>query len=353
MVNPLFVQNAVFPWTKLPAAFFSLSALYYFLRFRDGHAPRTTAVLCSIALAAGLLTHFSAAPYAVALALAWCVGRPKDWQRPDFLRTTAVAAVAGLLLLTTWFGWAFATYGLSGTLATNTSITTVAGDASAQVGRMLLNLRDTLVPHFLRPLDAALIAQSSPWGYARDWFFQSYQLNLFFALGSIGWLVVLREIWRQPGNAVLSARSFWWRFGLIVILLGIVTHGARDEWGLTHICLQALVLLGLAFLAARWSTLTLPWRRLMVAGVTLDFIAGIALHFAVQNHALDRWFAPERNYWNVVASHNPQAMQNAQGMVANHVDTLNAAVSSSALVLALLTAILMLALRRSLLAAKS
>ena len=31
----------------------------------------------------------------------------------------------------------------------------------------------------------------------------------------------------------------------LVIGLGVAAHGARDVWGLTHICLQALVLLGL------------------------------------------------------------------------------------------------------------
>lgn len=354
IVNPLFVQNAVFPWTKLPAAFFTLSALYFFLRFRDGQSPRLSAILFSLTLAAGLLTHFSAAPYAVVLALAWCLGRPADWRQPGFVRTTVIAAGTGLLLLATWFGWAFATYGVGGTLATNTSVTTVAGDAAAQLGRMGLNLRDTLVPHFLRSLDPTLIAQSSPWGYARDWFFQNYQLNLFFALGSVAWFVVLRELWRQRIDAPPGVRRFWWGFGLGVIVLGIVTHGARDEWGLTHICLQALVLLGLAFLAARWTRLDRGWRSLILAGATLDFIAGIVLHFAVQNHALDRLLVPARDYWSTVASHNPQAMQNALGLHVNAVVPIPGAYPPvSGLVLALLAAILILALWRSQAATKS
>lgn len=349
MVNPLVVQNAVFPWTKLPAAFFILSALYFFLRWRDDRTSRVMAVLFSTALAAGLLTHFSAAPYAVALALAWCLGRPTGWRRPDFLRTTAIAAGAGFVLLVTWFGWAFATYGVAGTLATNTAVTTVATDLSSQIGRMVLNLRDTLVPHFLRSLDPALIAQTSPWGYARDWFFQNYQLNLLLALGSTAWLVVLRECVRLWPQAPTRARWFWSGFCILVVVLGLITHGARDEWGLTHICLQAFVLLGLAFLAALWSTLTRPWRRVLVAGATLDFTAGIALHFAVQNHALDRWLTPERNASEIITSYNPQTLQNSMGLIVNRVETLHAAfTTSSALVLAGLATILGLALYRCL-----
>src|SRR5271170_3715246 len=35
MLNPLFLQNATYPWTKLLAVFFILTGLYFFLRVRD------------------------------------------------------------------------------------------------------------------------------------------------------------------------------------------------------------------------------------------------------------------------------------------------------------------------------
>lgn len=347
MANPLFVQNSVFPWTKLPAAFFVLSALYFFLLRRDGDASLRTAAWFSLALAAGLLTHYSAAPYAIALGLAWWCWRPAGVARLNFMRVTVGAAGLGALLLVTWFGWAFATYGFAGTVATNTAVTTVAADASAQLGRMLLNLRDTFVPHFLRSPDPALIAQTSPWGYARDWFFQSYQLNLFLALGSVAWLAVLwegRKLWR---TAAASTRWFWAGFCGLVILLGIVTHGARDEWGLTHISLQALVLVGLAFLASRWHDLGRGWRRLLLGGLAVDLACGIVLHFAVQNHLLDRWLTPARNASEIIASYNPQTLQNLIGLIVNQVTTLHGALNpSSGLVLAGQAAILGLALYR-------
>jgi hypothetical protein len=96
------------------------------------------------------------------------------------------------------------------------------------------------------------------------------------------------------------------------------------------------------------------WRSLILAGATLDFIAGIVLHFAVQNHALDRLLVPARDYWSTVASHNPQAMQNALGLHVNAVAPIPGAYPPvSGLVLALLAAILILALWRSQAATKS
>lgn len=347
MVNPLFVQNAVFSWTKLPTALLVLTALHFFLRSREGGAPWTTALLFAVCLAAALLAHYSAAPYLVALALGWLIWRPAGWSVPTYLRVTTGAAVAGLALLATWFGWAIATYGIAGTLGTNTSVTTVAPDAGGQLMRVLLNLRDTLVPHFLRSPDPALIAQTSPWGHARDWFFQAYQLNLPLACGSVGWVVILRELGRQWTGTAPAVRRFWMIFVAIVVVLGVAAHGARDVWGLTHICLHTLVLLGVAVVAARWRELGRAWRLAVIGGATLDLVAGIGLHFAVQNHALDRWLTPERGAFEITASYNAQTMKNLIGLMVNRFDTFhNAFAPAGSVTVALLGVILATALWR-------
>lgn len=329
MVNPLFVQNAVFSWTKLPTALLVLTALHFFLRSREGGAPWTSALLFSTCLAAAVLAHYSAAPYAVALALGWLIWRPQGWSTAAYLRVTTGAVVAAGLFLATWFGWAIATYGVAGTLGTNTSVTTVASDTGGQLMRVILNLRDTLVPHFLRAPDPALIAQTSPWGYARDWFFQCYQLNLPLACGSVGWLVILRELGRQWTGTAAVNRRFWVFFVAIVLVLGVAAHGARDLWGLTHICLHGLVLLGVVVLAARWPALGRGWRLAAIGGATLDLVAGIGLHFAVQNHALDRWLTPERTAFEIMASYNPQTLKNLIGLMVNRLDTFHNAFAPS------------------------
>jgi hypothetical protein len=89
-----------------------------------------------------------------------------------------------------------------------------------------------------------------------------------------------------------------------------VAHGARGAWGLAHICLQPLALLGLAFLASQWNCLGVTWRRVLIAGVALDFVLGIALQFGAQSYLLDHWFAPALTAAESLVSYSPSAMIN-------------------------------------------
>ncbi len=294
MVNPLFVQNATFAWTKLPAAFFALAGLYFFLRAVRAERPAIHAALCAALLGAGLLAHYSVGPYVLLLVGGWLV---VSWQRrtePTWWRATLGAVLAGGGVLATWFAWSLSAYGTRGTLLANTSVLAADTTPGGQLARMALNVRDTVVPYFLRSFDQSLIAQTGAWGAWRDAWFQLYQVNLLFAFGSVAWLVLgmaLFRAWRAapPGNE----RSGWAAFACGSVLLGVAVHGARDLWGLAHICLQPLVLLGLAFIAARWPRLSRGWQRLLIAGAVVDFCLGIALHFAVQHLAYERWVGPK------------------------------------------------------------
>ena len=310
MVSPLFVQNATFAWTKLPAAFFVLAALYFFLRAWDGGTSPTTLVLGGTLLAAGLVAHYSAGPYAVMLAIAWLTLRPPALRGGAWWRATGLAVLAGALVLVMWFGWSWLAYGARGTLLSNSSVTSGDMHHGNQAVKIGLNLFDTFVPHIFRRFDPALIAQRSTWGWWRDVFFQCYQLNLPLAFGSVAWLAILRELVRASRAAAPGVARFWVLFAIGVVFLGIATHGERDHWGLTHICLQAFVLLGLAFLAAHWSDLGRGCRLALIAGATVDFTLGIALQFAVQNFAPDRWLAAGRSLDDTIASYNATALMN-------------------------------------------
>jgi len=291
-VNPLFVQNAAFQWTKLPTAACVLAALYFFLRAYDFAAPRATPLLFAASLATALLIHYSAGPAALVLAAAWVARGWPHRRDAAWWRTTLTAALAGALILTTWFAWSLAHYGAAGTFLSNSSVQSPDARTGNQLLKILLNLRDTFVPHFLRPLDSTLIAQRNSWGAARDWFFQVYQLNLPLAFGSVAAFALARELLRTARATTPAARRGWTLALTTLVLLSVAVQGERDHWGLTHICLQSLVLLGLAFLAARWPTFSRSWHLALIAGATFDFLTGIALHFAAQNFALDRWFAP-------------------------------------------------------------
>ncbi len=292
IANPMFVQNATFAWTKLHAAFFTLAAFHFLLRAGDADAPRA-GVLAALALAAAILTHYSAGPYALVFAAVWLArGR---WRDAAWWRGTAVAAFAGAAVLALWFGWALAAYGWRGTFLTNTSVTDAAPGLGAQLQAAALNVRDTLVPHFLREVDYGFFAQRHAWGRWRDWWFSLYQLNLFFLCGSAAWLAVLAALAQGARSAAPRSRAGWAAGIVAIALLGVMVHGGRDTWGLAHICLQPLALGGLALLAARWDALGAGWRRLVVAGAAVDFALGIGLQFGCQSLLIDQWLgaAPE------------------------------------------------------------
>ncbi len=347
MVSPMFVQNATFAWTKLPAAFFTLAAVHYFLRAGET-ASRSAGVWCAVTLAAALLTHYSAGPYAVVIAGAWIVrGAGRRFEAP-WWRETATAFATGTAVLAAWFGWALAAYGVRGTFLTNTSVTETAPSVGAQLTVSGLNIRDSLVPHFLRTTDSGFIAQSSPWGWWRDWFFQLYQLNLFFAFGCAAWLVILVVLVRGGQETPAGKRLGWIAALSATVVLGIGVHGARDTWGITHICLQPLVLAGLALLAAWWETLGCGWRRLIVAGAALDFVCGIALHFGVQSFLLDQWHAPGRTSAQTLASYTPIAQLNLRAKLQGQWTFFGDAFAAhEAAILALLALVLALALYRA------
>jgi hypothetical protein len=79
---------------------------------------------------------------------------------------------------------------------------------------------------------------------------------------------------------------------------------------LAHICLQPVVLLGLAFLAARWESLSHVWRRIVIAGATLDLALGILLQFGAQSFLLDQWLAPQRSAAETFSSYSFIATRN-------------------------------------------
>ena len=348
MLNPLFAQNSTFAWTKLPTVFFVLTALFFFLRAHDPAAPRTAGILFSASLAAGLLTHYSTGPYALALAVGWPL---LGWARrgdPTWWRTTTGAVAAGLIVLATWFGWALAEFGWHLTFLSNTSITDQAPTSGEQFRVILLNIRDTLVLHFLHPVDSTQIDQNSAFGWWRDWFFNFYQTNFFFAFGTVTWAGILAGLVRNWPNTPTLRRLFWAIFILGTAGLGIAVHGGRQTWGLAHICLQPLVILGLASLAAHWNTLGRNWRIALAAGAALDFLFGIALQFWVESDSLSRTFTASAAVGGIGLDYSLATQINLHAKQLNHwifVGDIFAA--HAGLVCGLLSLLLLLALVRA------
>lgn len=287
MLSPLFVQNSTFPWTKLPTAFFVVLAVA--LATGPGAKPRDFA-LALVALAAGLLTHYSAAPWIIALgtgalaAGAW--RRVEPVGRPALLR----GGLAAALLASTWFGWAALQYGFA-TLATATSTVghAPAVDAGRRVAIAAANVGHSLMPDFGSPAGAMLLSQPEPVGRFHDVAFVFYQVNLVTAFGVgnlfvLGWLMA-----RTPGG---RGRRFWVATIGVAVVTGIGAHSRLDELGLAHISLQPLVLMGLSWIAREAGAIP---RWLCVvggAGLIMDFVAGILLHFGLQSLVLMQWLHP-------------------------------------------------------------
>ena len=289
MFQPMFVQNVSYSWTRMTAVLFVLSAVGFYVEgWRRGDFGRTLfAFVCG---AAAILTHYSSAPYVLFLALHQLgVVLPRR-QRP--LRELAALGLAGGIVVAPWVLWAGAVYG-GGTILT-------AGLASsgkplptfgANLVKAALNLRDTFVPPLLRdvPRDPGVPAFS--WGRLRDEAFLGYQGNLIFALGSLGAALVAIEAFRSRRRGREGPRAdtwgFWVPLAIFVILAGIGVQGGREPLGLAHTAQQPLVMIGVAFLAARFGSWP-PWlRRLAAAGWLLDAALGVLLSFWLQSYPLD------------------------------------------------------------------
>jgi hypothetical protein len=291
MFNPLFVQNATYSWTKLPAAFFVLSGTYFYIagwRFGD---PRRI-VASFIALGAGVLTHYSSCTYALFLALHYLLflfpARAARWK--ELLAASACTAV----ILGSWLGWVVSEYGARAVVASVSSVQDRAGLPTREgLGVVARNLRDTLVPHLdvgRRP--GQLGGRPTAWSDLRDILFNNYQQNLFLGLGFFGWALLLYDITRTRGSpaavrGALPNRSaghwFWAGFAFFNVVAGTAAHPTEVTLGLAHVVLQPLILLGIAFLASRFVDWGRAVRWLAIAGLAVDVAAGVLLHFWFQS----------------------------------------------------------------------
>lgn len=289
MLSPLFVQHATFPWTKLPVAYFLVLAADLLTRRTD--APGRFLAVALVALAAALVTHYSAAVWIIALGLAWLAVHGRRLSEPAIRRALLLGGAAGMLLFLTWLGWSLKTYGPG--LTFSISATTGLEEKFTgldRLGNILGNIYRTLVPAWLWEGLPAELAQPDQLARLRDRWFCLYQLNLPFAFGLGGLLMLGRLLPALPAG---ETTRFWWLAASLAVAVNAVVH-QPEPLGLTHLALVPLVLLGLAWLAAGAHTLPAAWRRLWVLGLALDFGFGLALHFGVQSLWLDRWLHPGR-----------------------------------------------------------
>jgi hypothetical protein len=310
-LNPFFVQNATYPWTKLLSAFFVLLGIGYYLRGWSKNDPGRM-LACSLALAGGCLAHYSAVPFVVAVAVHYCVRLAWTAGRRVWIELPAMA-LGGAAVLATWFGWSLAVLGARSTFASNTSVLDSASLTFAEnVLKIAGNILDTFVPHFFwNAMERSANAAHRGMGYVHDYFFLIYQPNVLTAVGLVGGFAAAYIFWRNGrelrnlrragavSHRVAEQRVFWWIVVGVGLVLGIGSAGTRIRLGVAHVTLQPLVLLAVVAIAAGWSTLSRRWREAVLWGAVADFSLGILLHFLAQtaNPALRTVADLPRRYW--------------------------------------------------------
>jgi len=286
MLNPMVAQNTTFAWTKLTCTFWILSGSYFLLRGvidEGGRRERITGFLC---LTAGMITHYSAGPWILAWLAAYGIWWLRQCRQSPSPRELAMIALPCALLAFTWFGWAGHTFGWQETGTSNS----VATEWQRQTpgDRLLVplgNVFNTLVPHPFRSMDKGLIAQVSVGGRVRDYFFNIYQTNLPLAAGFSGLLVCLLAWRRLPAGSsgVPDTEKRLWRWFMpFIVMTGILVHTPPDDWGVAHICLQPLVIMGLAWISGRLPGLPTAARVGFILLLLWDVGAGIVMQFLIE-----------------------------------------------------------------------
>jgi hypothetical protein len=276
-MNPVVMQNVTYTWTKAFTAFYVVLALWFYLagwRKND----RLRRIVAFVALSMGLLSHYSAGPYLVFLALHYLLRVYRERPR-RFGELATIATVCGLFLAT-WFGWSIAAYGTRATFTANSS-----SQHGANPEKIAANLRDSIVPVVLRnPFFLGDFGRQGLAGTVRDQLFVFYQTNAIFSMGLAGGPLVLwllYGIFRRPFRSS-AERGFWLAMIPFCVVLGIAVVGERDPLGVAHLTLLPLEILGLSLLAA-----TFPLRRtvllFLMAGCLIDFSGGILLHAHVES----------------------------------------------------------------------
>ena len=294
---PSFAENATFTWTKLLAAFYVLTAMLLVTR-RDAAASPRRLLLAGALLGAGVAVHYSSAVYSLILGFAIVVAAAcrdlpavrGSW--PGRIAESCIAAasfgLSQVVVLLPWLVFSWATFGLHGTLATNTAVTDAAGMSPMDnLWKVACNCFDTLVPHFLRerpPLIAELMAQPNRLAALRDWWFAPLQVNFPMAVGTVTQFVAVAVgLWIMASSMAsreTRRRGVLWAWLFVTgFVLGVAVHGARDTIGLAHICLQPLIVTAAA--ASGTVMPRLPWavRVLALAGLAWDYLVGVWLQF--------------------------------------------------------------------------
>jgi hypothetical protein len=286
MLNPSIVQNATLTVTKALTAGLVVLGVCFYLRRR--------VVPAAVTLAAALLTHYSAGPYAVAIGL-HCLYETARRRQP--LGRTVAAGGAATLLLAPWFIWSIAVFGARVTFFSNTTaVGTSQYSPGANFHKVIFNLISCAIPHPLRPVAYKPFSPPHNWGDVRDYYFMMAQTTLPTMVGITGGAVALGLIirfLRAPPRPWPFQKSFWLYFLLLTYFLAAAVDPGFNSMGIGYVTMQSLALMGVTLVAANLTELR-PWVfRLVWAGLGIDYAFGILLEFDRESYAYPTITGPD------------------------------------------------------------
>ena len=255
-------------------------------------ATRSRFVLAFSLLCAGFLVHFSVGPYALFLGLHYLFA--VWWRRPNKLVEAAVIGGVSAAVLAAWFAWSVLHYGpkttFTSTSAVSDAVVMTPAENAANIAR---NLGNTLLPTIVRSpelLWSTDLEQTGAAGQVRDFAFLVYQVSLPGGLGSVGCVLAAYLLWRAARGrdpVAKPVRRFWLAFVPLIYVVGTSVYGGVDRFGVAHICLQPMVLLGLGLVAGGIWRVPVRWKGVLLVGLLFDFAVGVLLHMALQHHLFE------------------------------------------------------------------
>lgn len=288
-LNPVLMQNVTYPWTKLFAAFYVVLALcLYLAAWRKDDRGRMLAAF--LALAAAVLVHYSAGPYVLFVTIHYLAVLLRQ-RRNGWRELAAVATLSGMLLAT-WFAWSVLTYGTRITFGSNSTVKAAmekqGASATQEAKKFAVNLIRSTVPHpLLWGVPRNAYPQPNAAGRLRDYMFLIYQTNAIFGMGLIGGPAVLfllyRSFRRRAGEHRRPQRFFWLMLVPFCLVLGIAAHPIAEVFGIAHVTLQPLIVLGLSLLAGNLASMPRMAASVILLGCLIDFSLGVLLQTQLQS----------------------------------------------------------------------
>jgi hypothetical protein len=267
-LNPWFMQNATFTWTKLYSEFYVVLGIWLYRRqFRE---------LAMLMLTAACLVHYSAVVVPVYIALYDILFNRRLWRR------IVGGWLASALLMATWAGWGIATYGKTFVQSTSTVMAAQQRSRMELIQVFIWNGWHSLVPIGFEPW--AILKMSHSYLHfdvkIRDGLFLAYQPGLILSWG-VGGLIVM--VWCLA-HSRFARGGFWIGLVLFTSVGGLLmcTPPGYGYGGVAHIVMQPIAWIGMAWILSRLTEMPGWLISVWCVGVFLDAM-WLMLHFSLES----------------------------------------------------------------------